>query len=125
MVSVLRKVMNFFRRVFRSKGFRCTAGVLLGIFGIHFILSCVYVLFRFMEMGLSFRQAFSLLGDGLSDLSLSFGGISLGVIIGLAWYFRRKRKKEEAEKEAEEEAAAVTEPVQEEEIPEPRHYMYH
>ena len=123
-MSVLRKVVNFFRRIFRSKGFRYTAGVFLGIFAFYFLFSTVYALFRLIELGLSFREAFSLIGDVYADLSLSFWGISLGVVIGLIWYFRRKRKKEEAEKEDEEEAVSP-EPAQEEEIPEPKHYMYH
>lgn len=124
MISVLRKVLNFFRRIFRSKGFRNAAGIFLWIFVIYFLFNTVYALFRLMEIGLSFREAFSLIGDVYSDLSLSFWGISLGVVIGLIWFFRRKRKNEEAEKEAEVEAAEP-EPVQEAEIPEPKHYMHH
>ena len=110
---MFRKIGNFFRRLFRSRGFRATAKTVFWLLMIYCVTGTIHTLFLLMDLGFTFRESVYLMRDAYTELSLSAGGIGLGVIIGLIWFFRRRRKKAEAEQEEaeEQEQAASAEPA--------------
>lgn len=112
-MGMFRKIGNFFRRLFRSRGFRATAKTVFWLFMIYCVTGTIHTLFLLMDLGFTFRESAYLMRDAYAELSLSAGGIGLGVIIGLIWFFRRRRKKAEAEQEEaeEQEQAASAEPA--------------
>ena len=136
---MLRKIIGFFKRFFRSRGFRAAVKFLSWYFLINLVLGSVHLLYSLTKLGFSFDEALDVLRFAFRELSLTPGGISLGVLIGLVWYIRRKIRKtdmleeERAEKEEEEEkqAPAVSSepaplgssaPAQEEEFFEPKYF---
>ena len=116
-MGMFRKIGNFFRRLFRSRGFRATAKTVFWLLMIYCVTGTIHTLFLLMDLGFTFRESVDLMRDAYAELSLSAGGIGLGVIIGLIWFFRRRRKKAEAEQEEaeeqeqEQEQAASAEPA--------------
>ena len=134
---MLRKIGNFFRRFFRSRGFRTAVKFISWYFLINLITGSVYFLHSLTNLGFSFHEAMFMLRSAYFELSLTPGGICLGVLIGLVWYIRRKIRKvdmEEEEKEEKEEAKqeqsisseptpiGSSAPVQEEEFVEPKYF---
>ena len=101
-------------------------------------MGSVHLLYSLSKLGFSFDEALDLLRFAYRELSLSPGGICLGVLIGLVWYIRRKIRKtdmleeEKQEKEKEEKLEqnlsseptpiGSSAPAQEEEFFEPKYF---
>ena len=122
---MFRQIIRFFRRIFRSKGFRVSARVIFWILAGYFIWTYFYAVTYLMRFGMSFREAVSCVFDTFSwPLSRAFWSIALGIVIGVMGYYRGRKKK--AEPEAEEQPAEAPEPApaQEEEIIETKHYTF-
>ena len=133
---MLRKIIGFFKRFFRSRGFRAAVKFLSWYFLINLVLGSVHLLYSLSKLGFSFDEALDVLRFAFRELSLTPGGISLGVLIGLVWYIRRKIRKtdmleEEKQEKEEKQAQAVSSeptplgssaPAQEEEFFEPKYF---
>ena len=126
---MFRNIAAFFRRIFRSRWFRRAGWILLWFFLRYHVIIIVDAMVILMQTGdFTFEESLSLIGDYLSDLSLSLGGISLGIILGLLWYLiRRSRKAADPEEEEEtaEKPAEAPAPQQEEEFPETKYFSSH
>ena len=125
---MFRQIIRFFGRIFKSKGFRTAARIIFWILAGHFIFCYFYAVFHLMRVvdGMSFHEATTFIID---TLFLPFSRISvsviLGLIIGLVGYYRGWKKKAAAEAEEKPAEKPEPEPVQEEEIIETQHYMFH
>ena len=90
---MFRNIAAFFRRIFRSRWFRRAGWILLWFFLLYHVIIIVDAMVILMQTGdFTFEESLSLIGDYLSDLSLSLGGISLGIILGLLWYLIRRSR---------------------------------
>ena len=135
-MDMLRKIIGFFKRFFRSRGFRAAVKFLSWYFLINIIVGSVHLLYSLSKLGFSFDEALDMLRFAYRELSLTPGGIGLGVLLGLVWYIRRKIRKtdmleEEKQEKEEKQAQAVSSepaplgssaPAQEEEFFEPKYF---
>ena len=123
---MIRKTAGFFRRLFRSRGFRRGTRILFwGSIGI-IIYNLVMILIAFKSADIPFRDAlrffFSLSPFDFDSAWPFFILIFLAIALGLICYFQGKEENGNTE-----EANPVEEPnpVQEEEPSEPKHYQQH
>ena len=125
------QIIRFFRRIFRSKGFRTAARIIFWMVAGFFLFNFFHTAFILKrEIGMSFHQATVFILDTLlSPLSRAFVSVILGVIIGVTGYYRGRKKKaasEAEEKQAEQSGPepAQEEEIREEEIIETKHYTF-
>ena len=122
---MFQQIIRFFRRIFQSKRFRTAAKVIFWMLAGYFLFSYFYAIAFFMQNGMSFREAVSVIfGTFFWPQSRFFLSLALGVVIGVMRYYHNRKKN--AESEAEDKPAEVPEsvPAQDEEIIETKHYTF-
>ena len=132
---MFQQFIGFFRRLFRSKGFRIGTRIFLCVFGAYLIYNTILFLIAVMNTGASLGDALKFffrlpLADG-GRLHATSTGRFIGIAIGLIWFFTRRSKKNDSE-DAEESQKAENKPdekpeaqQEEEEIIESKHYTFH
>ena len=132
---MFQQFIGFFRRLFRSKGFRIGARIFLWVFAAYFVYSFILFYITLRSIGVSFREALEIffqvpLIDG-TRLHATSTGLFIGIALGLIWFFNRRSKKNETE-DAEESEETENKPNEkpeamqkEEEIIESKHYTFH
>lgn len=122
---MFRQTVRFFRRIFQSKGFRTATRIIFWILAGYFLFSCLYAISQLMRMGMSFRQAAVLLFETLfGAYSRPLLSVAVGIVIGILAFYRRRGTKAAPEAEDTPAEAPETEPAQEEEIIETKHYTF-
>ena len=123
---MIRKTAGFFRRLFRSRGFRRGTRFLFGVSIAIIIYNLVMILVAFKQADIPFRDAlrffFSLSPFDFDSAWPFFILIFLAIALGLICYFQGKEENGNTE---EEKSAEGPDPVQEEERSEPKHYQQH
>ena len=120
---MMGKTAALFRRLFRSRGFRRGTRILFGVSIAIIIYNLVMILHAFTEADVPFRDALRFFFS-LSPFEYDFARpffilIFLAIALGLICYFQGKEENGNAE---EEKPAEAPNPVQEEELSEPKHY---
>ena len=110
---MFQRLIGFFRRLFRSKGFRIGARIFLWVFAAYFVYSFILFYITLRSIGVSFREALEIffqvpLFDG-ARLHATSTGLFIGIAIGLIWFFTRRSKKNDSE-DAEESQKAENKP---------------
>ena len=123
---MIRKTAGFFRRLFRSRGFRRGTRILFWASIAIFICDLVMVMIAFMHTDIPFRDALRFF-LGLTPFAFDsawrfFIHIFLAIALGLICYFQGKEENGNTEEET---TAEGPDPVQEEELSEPKHYQQH
>ena len=132
---MFQRFISFFRRLFRSRGFRIGSRIFLWVFAAYFVYSFILFYITLRSIGVSFREALEIffqvpLIDG-TRLHATSTGLFIGIAFGLIWFFNRKSRKnepEESEESEETENKPDEAPVaskEEEEIIETKHYTFH
>ena len=132
---MFQRLIGFFRRLFRSKGFRIGTRIFLWVFAAYFVYSFILFYITLRSIGVSFREALEIffqvpLFDG-AHLHATSTGLFIGIALGLIWFFNRRSKKNVPEDPAESEetenkpAEAPGAVQEEEEIIETKHYTFH
>ena len=127
---MIRKTAGFFRRLFRSRGFRRGTRTLFGVSVTIVIYNLVMILIAFLRTDIPFRDAlrffFSLSPFAYPFAWRFFAVVFLAIVLGLVRYFMGKEESKNTEENTgEEKPAESSGPVQEEELSEPKHYQYH
>ena len=121
---MMRKTAAFFRRLFRSSGFRRGTRILFGVSVTIVIYNLVMILIAFLRTDIPFRDALRFFFS-LSPFEYDFARpffilIFLAIALGLICYFQGKEENGNTE---EEKPVEAPNPVQEEELSEPKHYQ--
>ena len=127
---MMKKTAGFFRRLFTSRGFRRGTRILFWMTIGIIVYNLVMILIGFMSANISLREAlwffFSLSPFEFNFVWPFFILIFLAIVLGLICYFQGKEESRNPEKgTVEEKPSELSDPVQEEEMPEPKHYQYH
>ena len=127
---MMKKSTGFIRRLFESRGFRRGTRILFWVTTAYLIYNIIRLLIAIMRIGVSFREALRIiLSISPSDFDPMWPFyvlIFLSIALGLICYFQGKEKSRNAtEDTAEEKPAELSNPVQEEELPEPKYHQYH
>ena len=121
---MFRQIIRFFRRVFQSKGLRTTARVVFWILAGYFLFTYIYAVSSLMRVGLSFREAVTIVFDTVfRPFSRTFLSIVAGIVIGMLGYYRGRTKSTASEEEDKPAETPEPEPAREEEFTETKHYM--
>ncbi len=123
---MMKKMAGFFRRLFTSRGFRRVTRILFGATIAIIIYNLVMILIAFLTTDIPFGDALRFFFS-LSPLEYNaawpfFILIFLAIALGLICYYQGK---EESRNTEEEKPAEAPDPVQEEELSEPKHYQQH
>ncbi len=123
---MMGKITGFFRRLFRSRGFRRGTRILFWASIAIFICDLVMVMIAFMHTDIPFLDALRFF-LGLTPFAFDsawrfFIHIFLAIVLGLICYFQGKEENGNTEEET---TAEGPDPVQEEELSEPKHYQQH
>ena len=123
---MMRKTAAFFRRLFRSNGFRRGTRTLFGVSVTIVIYNLVMIMIAFMSAAIPFRDALrfflSLSPFEFDSAWYFFILIFVTIALGLICYFQGKEENGNTE---EEKPVEDPNPVQEEELSEPKHYQQH
>ena len=123
---MMRKTAAFFRRLFRSSGFRRGTRTLFGVSVTIVIYNLVMILIAFLRTDIPFRDAlrffFSLSPFDFDSAWPFFILIFLAIALGLICYFQGKEENGNTE---EGKPVEDPNPVQEEELSEPKHDQQH
>ncbi len=127
---MMKKTAGLFRRLFTSRGFRRGTRILFWVTTAYLIYIITRLLITLMSLGSSFREALRLiLSISPSDFDPMWPFyvlIFLSIALGLICYFQGKEKSRNAtEDTVEEKPAELSNPVQEEELSEPKYHQYH
>ena len=121
---MMGKITGFFRRLFRSRGFRRGTRILFGVTIAIIIYHLVMIMIAFMRVDIPFLDALGFFFS-ISPFEADFAWpffilIFVTIALGLICYFQGKEENGNTE-----EAKPVEEPnpVQEEEPSEPKHYQ--
>ena len=123
---MMRKTAGFFRRLFRNRGFRRVTRILFGASIGMIIYNLIMILHAFTEADVPFRDALRFFFS-LSPFEYDFARpffilIFLAIALGLICYFQGKEENGNTE---EEKPVEAPNPVQEEELSEPKYYQQH
>ena len=123
---MIRKTAAFFRRLFRSSGFRRGTRILFGVSVTIVIYNLVMILIAFLRTDIPFRDALRFFFS-LSPFEYDFAWpffilIFLAIALGLICYFQGKEENGNTE---EEKPVEAPNPVQEEELSEPKYDQQH
>lgn len=123
---MMRKIAGFFRRLFRSRRFRRVTRILFGASIGIIIYNLIMILHAFTEADIPFRDALRFFFS-LSPFEYDFARpffilIFLAIALGLICYFQGKEENGNTE---EEKPVEAPNPVQEEELSEPKYYQQH
>ena len=123
---MMRKIAGFFRRLFRNRGFRRVTRILFGASIGMIIYNLIMILHAFTEADVPFRDALRFFFS-LSPFEYDFARpffilIFLAIALGLICYFQGKEENGNTE---EEKPVETPNPVQEEELSEPKYYQQH
>ena len=123
---MMRKTAAFFRRLFRSSGFRRGTRTLFGVLVTIVIYNLVMILIAFLRTDIPFRDALRFFFS-LSPFEADFAWpffilIFITIALGLICYFQGKEENGNTE---EEKPVEAPNPVQEEELSEPKHDQQH
>ena len=123
---MMRKITGFFRRLFRSRGFRRGTRILFGVSIAVNIYNLVMIMIAFMRTDIPFRQVLRFFLS-LSPFEFDFAWpffihIFLAIALGLICYFQGKEDNGNTE---EEKTVEEQNPVEEEELSEPKYYQNH
>ena len=123
---MMRKIAGFFRRLFRNRGFRRVTRILFGASIGIIIYNLIMILHAFTEADVPFRDALRFFFS-LSPFEYDFARpffilIFLAIALGLICYFQGKEENGNTE---EEKPVETPNPVQEEELSEPKYYQQH
>ena len=123
---MMRKIAGFFRRLFRNRGFRRGTRILFWVSIAIIIYNLVMMLNAFMSADIPFRDAlrflFSFSPFDFESAWPFFILIFLAIALGLICYFQGKEENGNTE---EEKPVEEPNPVQEEELSEPKYYQQH
>ncbi len=123
---MMRKITGFFRRLFRSRGFRRGTRILFGVSIAVIIYNLIMVMIAFMRTDIPFGHALwfflTLSPFELDFIWPFFIHIFLAIALGLICYFQGKEENGNTE---EEKTVEEPNPVQEEELSEPKYYQNH
>ena len=123
---MMRKITGFFRRLFRSRGFRRGTRILFGVSIAVNIYNLVMILIAFMRTSIPFRDVLrfflSLSPFEFDSAWYFFIPVFLAIALGLICYYQGKEEHGDTE---EEKTVEEPNPVQEEELTEPKHYQQH
>ena len=123
---MMRKITGLFRRLFRSRGFRRGTRTLFGVSVTIVIYNLVMILIAFLRTDIPFGHALRFFLS-LSPFELDFTWpffihIFLAIALGLICYYQGKEENGDTE---EEKTVEEPNPVQEEELSEPKHDQQH
>ncbi len=123
---MMRKTAAFFRRLFRSSGFRRGTRFMFGVSIAIVIYNLVMILIAFLRTDIPFRDALRFFFS-LSPFEADFAWpffilIFVTIALGLICYFQGK---EENGNTGEKKPVEAPDPVQEEELSEPKHDQQH
>ena len=123
---MMRKITGFFRRLFRSRRFRRGTRILFGVSIAVNIYNLVMIMIAFMRTSIPFRDVLRFFLS-LSPFEFDFAWpffihIFLAIALGLICYFQGKEDNGNTE---EEKTVEEPNPVQEEELSEPKYYQNH
>lgn len=123
---MMRKITGVFRRLFKSRGFRRGTRILFWVSIGIIIYNLVMILNAFMSADIPFRDAlrflFSFSPFDFESAWPFFILIFLAIALGLICYFQGKEENGNTE---EEKPVEEPNPVQEEELSEPKYYQQH
>ena len=123
---MMRKIAGFFRRLFRSRGFRRGTRILFWVTIACIIYNLIRIMIAFTDAGIPFRDGlrflFSISPFAGSFIWPFFAIVFLAIALGLICYFQGKEENGNTE---EEKPVEEPNPVQEEELSEPKHYQQH
>ncbi len=127
---MMKKIAGLFRRLFKDRGFRRGIRILFWASIAYIIYNLVVYLNAITDVGISLQDAirffFSLSPFAYPFAWRFFAVVFLAIVLGLIRYFMGKEESRNTEENAgEEKPAESTDPVQEEELYEPKHYQYH
>ena len=121
---MMRKITGLFRRLFRSRGFRRGTRILFGASIAIIIYNLVMIMIAFMSADIPFRDALrfflSLSPFEFDSAWYFFIPVFLAIALGLICYYQGKEEHGDTE---EEKTVEEPNPVQEEELSEPKHYQ--
>ena len=123
---MMRKITGLFRRLFISRGFRRGTRILFGVSIAVNIYNLVMIMIAFMRTDIPFRHVLRFFLS-LSPFEFDFAWpffihIFLAIALGLICYYQGKEEHGDTE---EEKTVEEPNPVQEEELSEPKHYQQH
>ena len=123
---MMRKITGFFRRLFRSRGFRRGTRILFGASIAIIIYNLIMIMIAFMRTDIPFRDVLRFFLS-LSPFEFDFAWpffihIFLAIALGLICYFQGKEENGNTE---EEKTVEEPNPVQEEEPSEPKYSQNH
>lgn len=127
---MMGKITGFFRRLFRSRGFRRGTRILFWASIAIFTCDLVMVMIAFMHTDIPFLDALRFF-LGLTPFAFDsawrfFIHIFLAIALGLICYFQGKAESRNTEEGTEKEKPAdLSDADQEEELSEPKHAQYH
>ena len=130
---MLRRIAGFFKRLFSSKRFRIVVRTLFWMMVVYFVFSFVWAIIRLSSLGFPPQESIPLLLEMLfwvPDETMLLSSVSVGIVLGLIWYFYRRWSNRSPEEEPEETGEKAKEeppaaPAQEEEpIIETKHYTF-
>lgn len=125
---MFQRIIGFCRRLFNSNGFQRGLRIFFWLYIASYLIGVIhYLIVVTTKTGVSFGDALRFLlflPFYTGHWILTAASIALGIALGIAWYFNRKKKNSE-KAEPDEKAEEPSNAVQEEEIIEPTHYMYH
>ena len=123
---MMRKITGLFRRLFRSRRFRRGTRILFGASIAIIIYNLVMIMIAFMSADIPFRDALrfflSLSPFEFDSAWYFFIPVFLAIALGLICYYQGKEEHGDTE---EEKTVEEPNPVQEEELSEPKHYQQH
>ena len=127
---MMKKIAGLFRRLFTSRGFRRGTRILFWITIGIVIYNLAMILIAFMSADIPLRDAlrffFSLSPLDFDSAWPFFILIFIAIALGLLCYLQGKEESGNTKEETKEEnPAELSDPVREEELPEPKHYQYH
>ena len=125
---MFQRIAGFFRRIFKSRGFRRGTRILFWMAIGIIIYNLVMILIAFTSTDIplwdALRFFFSLSPFEFDFVWPLFILIFLTIGLGLIRYFQGKEESRNPEEDKKEEKPELSDPVQEE-FPEPKHYQYH
>ena len=123
---MMKKIAGFFRRLFASRRFRRGTRILFWVTIAYIILILARILIAFKDAGFSFGEAlrffFSISLFDFDPMWPFIVIVFLAIALGLICYFQGKEENGNTE---EEKPVEAPNPVQEEELSEPKHDQQH